>query len=257
MKDNILVSINQMKRELVEKKIEIACAQLFAAEMETYKVQMKDLQQANYKEAEKMETFFADEKLLRTIQKKEKAKVAAKKAQYWIPKIFNIAASAALVIFILFSTAFAASPVFRMEIAKLIYRITPEYTEISYESHKIPLYLVPEGWQEEYYMSYIPPGYELVGVDGTSNTQGAVYTKSDNEYLFFDVNSMSVEANVDTEDFTSFKEVIINGQEGLLAYKDKETTVIVWTNQEKYFYLSINEDKEVALQVAKSVIKIK
>jgi hypothetical protein len=172
-----------------------------------------------------------------------------------MPPVLRAAAAILLISFLTLSTAMAVSPAVRVAVMKLLYTVTPQHTEIRLVQDEDSAVEVPEGWQGAYYPAYIPEGYTFNSFQGTESMIDALYFLGDNDYMMFSENDANVEANIDAEGY-AFSEVDLNGQMALLAQKKGKSTV-VWRQENKLMMLTITEDANTAMNIARSVTRIK
>ena len=106
---------------------------------------------------------------------------------------------------------------------------------------------VPEEWQGKYYLSYIPEGYYLEYANGF----GVSYIDGMGGKLKFDENLHGIRSANDTENVI-IDNVMLNDVQAMVTEKDGWITII-WSMNDRYFVMEINEDRETALRVAVSV----
>lgn len=200
----------------------------------------------------------------------------ADKAPRLFLRTLRAAAAVVLVCAVSLGTAMAVSAEIRAAVLRLVYRVTPQYTEISidgvkrvYEEGKAtpaadgqtrratvpPSMNVPDGWTGNYYPSYIPEGYVFHSITGTPSMRISIYMSASERIMYFDEDDLTVEANIDTEGYKT-EEININGNTALLAYKEGKTT-IVWQEPDRILTLMVDENVETALKVVESVQRIK
>lgn len=169
----------------------------------------------------------------------------------------RVAAAALALLFIGIGTAMALSAQVRITVLRLLWRVTPQYTEIRLAPDEAAAFDVPADWPGEYYPSFIPEGYRLYGVSGGDSLPIATYTNpSDPEkLLLFSESSPSAVSRIDTEGYT-MEQISLHGVSALLAYKPGHSWV-VWPQANKAFSVSVTEDQQTALKIAESVTRIK
>lgn len=169
--------------------------------------------------------------------------------------VMKVAAALFLVGLIGFGTAIAISSDVRVEVMKLLYKITPEYTEISLVNDDDASFYMPEGWKGDYYPSYIPDGYIFDSFQGDNAIATATYTSMDGKILRFSESTGTTEMNVDTEDYM-IENIFLNGSEALLAYKEGSSR-IVWKHGNKILMVRTSDTVQSAIDIALSVVSIK
>ena len=187
--------------------------------------------------------------------RRETHKLLRTERLHGMQKIMRIAAVLVLISFLSLGTAMAVSPGLRVQVMRLLFRVTPQYTEISYVPDEKASFEVPQEWTGNYYPAYIPDEYSFYGIAGTGSMRDAVYVAQDNKILRFSENDQSVEANIDTEGY-AVREIEIHGQSALLATKEGKSK-IVWSEADRYFILTVTEDAETAIKIAQRVTIIK
>jgi len=110
---------------------------------------------------------------------------------------------------------------------------------------------VPVEWKGDFYVSYIPDEYEFSHVDRA----GAWYVTVDGRELNFDENSEYARRSVDTED-ANISNVLLNGVEAMVTEKDGLVTV-VWAENGRWFVVEMEDYREIALQIAASLVLVK
>ena len=149
----------------------------------------------------------------------------------------------------------AVSSEVRIMVMKLLYKVTPQYTEISLVPDEEASFGVPSGWKGEYYPSFIPDDYTFSGIQETSFTRDAIYLASNGRFLRFTENEGTVEISVDTEGYHT-QDIVLNGNAALLAEKDDKCKVI-WQQSAKILTLTITESFELAIEIAERVTRIR
>ncbi len=201
--------------------------------------------------AEKAFHLRTEEKYLRRARRAERAVRAPRLSLRGL----QFAAVLALVVAVSLGTAMAVSGEVRVAVMRLLYRVTPQYTEVSMVEDEGAAFFVPADWTGSYYPSYIPEGYSFYSVTGTASIRETIYTSSENKMLSFTENNPSVESNEDTENY-EIKEIDLKGNKALLAVKEGKSKVI-WQSADCFMVLTISENAETALKVAQSVRRVK
>lgn len=192
------------------------------------------------------------EAMLRLIRERVKKE---KPLQHKKPSLLSVLAAAVLLIVFAFSSAMAVSSDLRVYIMKLLYQVTPQYTEFRYVPDESIDLKVPGEWGGNYFPSYIPNGFEYYGVTGEQGMQTCIFMAEGDKVLRFSENAISTEGRFDTEGY-QVEDIHIGDSQGLVAFQDGKTKIL-WSSLDRHFMLTIDADKETAIQVAKQVIKIK
>ncbi len=107
---------------------------------------------------------------------------------------------------------------------------------------------VPEGWTGDYYMAYIPDGFEFYYMhDGIAE---AIYLRSEEEYLRFSEYRASSTTLLDTEN-AKVSYGTVHDCEAMIIEKAGLTTV-AWTEADKLFLVELCGDVETALKIARN-----
>ncbi len=169
----------------------------------------------------------------------------------------RIAAAALALLFIGIGTAMALSAQLRITVLRLLWRVTPQYTELRLAPDEAAAFDVPADWPGEYYPSFIPEGYRFYAVSGGEQIGIATYTNvSDSEKILrFIESDQNTVSKVDTEGY-SIETIDLRGSEAMLARKSGHSKII-WQQAGKMLLLSVTEDRQTALKIAESVTRIK
>lgn len=189
--------------------------------------------------------------MMRKLQRKQKNKDLIQ----YTRKVMRFAAAVFLVACISLGTAMAVSSEVRVTVMKLLYNITPQYTEIQLVPDESASFNVPADWTGDYYPSYIPNDYEFHSLQVIGSIRTTYYTSGKDKALIFHENDEGVESNIDTEGY-EVKTIELNDRVALLATK-KGRSVVIWQAEKRFLYLTIPENEEIALKVAKGVRRIK
>lgn len=196
----------------------------------------------------------AQAKLVALIDQKLK-KIRRKK--FWqrvIPKACRVTAMVLLACYLSLTVAIAASSTVRVAIFEFILQTEDEYTQVWMVDDKTKYIKVPAEWKGFYYPSYIPEGYELYEVDPTFIE--VYYLDDQNNRLCFMEGTDGDSVLFDTED-AGMEYIDLHGTEALLSQKGRWTTV-VWSIDNRFFLLELeNCEKEIAIEIARSVRMIK
>lgn len=161
----------------------------------------------------------------------------------------SVAAAVISVLAIGTVTAFAASESFRQQLMKFVVEFTPISVELSME----PLedYMeVPEGYMGEYFISYIPEGFELY----KAGEDWADYRTADDRWLSFNEMDANGVASYDSEN-ADISYVQAFGTDVLVMEKN-EHVICIWAFTDRYFSISLDGTKEEALRILNSLTHI-
>ena len=147
------------------------------------------------------------------------------------------------------------APALRVQVMRLLYQVTPEYTQVSFVPDEAASFDVPVEWTGLYYPAYIPEGYEFYGVGGSSSMPKVLFNASEDRFLRFSEYSLEAESNINSEGYT-VEEADINGAKGVLSWKDGHT-ILVWPVSDRFFILDITAAADTAMEIARSVTRVK
>lgn len=142
-----------------------------------------------------------------------------------------------------------ATPSLRQQLYRISAQDCEIFTEVRLTPNEEFEMDVPEGWTGDYYMAYIPEGYELYHI--YDEMAEAVYLRSDEEYLRFGEFDEDWVTLLDTED-AEVSYSTVHDCEAMIIEKCGRTTV-AWTEADKLFIVKLCGDVETALNIAKNV----
>ncbi len=248
------LSIESLKKQLEDTKLRLALLEYQQREDAARQAAWDSLP-PDSPEKQEEEGFFArtQAKTLRLIKQHER-RAARKTRPRHPPRALAVAAAAILILFLTFGTALAVSPALRVQVMRLMYQVTPEYTEVHFAPDEGASFEVPAEWMGLYYPAFIPEGYAFYGAEGT-RMPTAAFTGEDDKLLRFSEFELIAESNINSEGYT-VEEVDINGAKGVMSWKEGYT-IMVWPASDRFFMLDVTENRDIALNIARSVIRIK
>ncbi len=167
----------------------------------------------------------------------------------FVPKIKRAAILIAAGLIISISSAMAAIQMVRTGVFEIDMR--GDKIQTSIQLVQMSDIEIPPEWEGYYYPAFIPEGFEFEEVyNGTAR-----YYDAEGKRLTFDEGSCNIGTSVDTEN-AKISNIEINGSDAMLIEKRGKSTV-VWSVGKHYFIVEIVAEKEVALQIAESVVMIK
>lgn len=194
----------------------------------------------------------------------KRAELYAKRLKGLKRSILLILEAVACLIIILSITlpiAIASSVEFRSKVMRLLIRIDNIQNEAHFEfsGDANISFSVPNGWNGDYFMSYIPDG--MVEVWRSEYVSSIEYSDMDNRSFTFSEFSEASGSSVGTESATiSYSDV--NGVsacviDGYSQIESSRIVTVVWSNDAKWFKLDcLNMEVTEALDIARSVRKI-
>ena len=166
-------------------------------------------------------------------------------------RFIEIAACIIVILGITAPLAIANVSVVRFKVMELLINIEERYTEISLVENQETSFDVPTEWKGSYFPSYIPEEYRLDSINPCFNR--VRFKNAKGEYLMFEEYTVE-EINLDTENAILSNESI-HGNDALVVEKNDYT--VVWSDDNYYFIISSDESKEIALEVSRSIRRVK
>lgn len=173
------------------------------------------------------------------------------------PRTMRFAVAALGILCIGLTTAFASSETFRVRVFSMFAEDHGQYTAIGLREDEQKTFDVPNGWEGMYYPTYIPDGFDVVNVENLSGQIFLISFENQNsEYLIFKEMTEDTESNIDTENAQVYY-TEIHGNTAMVSVKE-DVTVVAWNEKDRIFAVIVDgEVEEGALEVAKSVMRIK
>lgn len=171
-----------------------------------------------------------------------------------LPRVCKAAACILLVVFLGATTALAVSRTVRVYLMNFLINIEEKYTELGFVTDQNMYVDVPEGWCGQYFMSYIPDGFNLEEIVPGSVLNAVHYMNEKGNRLFFTECASSAYTNIDTEKAT-ITYITINGQ---IAFQSKKNgfVALTWAYADHYFIIEFDGLPEEARRIAESIIQI-
>ncbi len=142
---------------------------------------------------------------------------------------------------------------FRMRVFNLVSEISEKYSKIEFvEKDSLSNESVAIPWDLYFYPEYLPAGYKVESTLPLGDVKLIYFSDATGKTLEFSTSPSNSSFQVDTENATT-KRITIHGAEGILVYKDGMHTLL-WTNNEKTFYLIGTLSEEEIIKVAESVV---
>lgn len=245
----------ELRQHILEAKLRLALLQHQRQQDEATQTARDALPTSSLKALEEARFFARTEgRTLRFIKRHERRSL--KPAQpAGLRRVVLAFASLLLVLTLGFGTALAVSPALRVQVMRLLYTVTPQYTEVRFEADPDSSFEVPARWEGLYFPAYVPEGYIFSESASTRTMKLSAFVKDDDHFFRFNEYDLKVEGNVNTEGMET-REIEVHGMPGLLATKDGYTQ-LVWSTADKYFAIDITEDAETAIKIADSVLRVK
>ncbi|MDL2205361.1 DUF4367 domain-containing protein [Eubacteriales bacterium OttesenSCG-928-N13] len=246
--------MNDRKKELYQ-KYEDALFGLALAELQEQELERLEQTPISDEEQEEMDAFFAatESRTLQRIYEKFDEQQQSTNLIRRRPARLGIMAAAVLVLlFVGLTAAVATVQPLRARVLEFLQSREDEYTQLQIRDPEAPRLDVPEGWNGEYYPTYIPDRLTLRRVD--ENITTATY---DNENLWVSIRectNLDIEMFYDTED-SDTRQVEVLDQIGTISEKNG-VTAIWWAINDRYFVIYGTLPPDVAIAIAESVIPI-
>ena len=149
--------------------------------------------------------------------------------------------------------AIASSDTIRAHVIQFLIRITPQYYSVGYYPTGKTIQ-IPEGWTENYYLTYIPEGFEVVECRA-GNTICEVLYCMDNHTVRFSIGATNSLSNIDSEDGI-VDTIMINGHATTHITEGHWRTCIGQLG-DKYYLLATTLPEEELLKMAESISLIR
>lgn len=172
--------------------------------------------------------------------------------------VCKVAACLIIIVGIAVPIAVATSSQFRSKVMQLLMDIDTVNNEahFSFVENEDAAFYVPEGWEGEWYMSYIPSDLSLANI--RILMQEVEYSDGNLRKLKFSEMDAEYGAMIGTEN-TTISNVSIAGQTGWIIVDNGEdhAITVVWSNEDAWFKLrSFNLSQEEMVTIAENVKKI-
>lgn len=162
-----------------------------------------------------------------------------------------ISIAACLVVLLGIAAPFAVAyvPSIRSRVLGLLLQFEADHVDV--EMREESAFAIPSGWQGLYFPSHIPDGYVLQRMGDHGET--AEFVDAAGDILFFGEYVEGSSLAVDSEG-AQRSSVEINGSTALVLEKDY--TSVLWNVEDRYFLVQADASADLALEVARSVLRI-
>ena len=137
----------------------------------------------------------------------------------------------------------------REAIFNFITKIFSDHTVVTVESGTAEGY--PETIEEEYYISDLPEGFELIDYYKMDTSIVSMYCNNDEYIIFSQYTKEYYESHYDNEQ-TTFEEKCLSNNQSYLIIESDADTVFVWDNGEYILSIRSNLNKNIILELCKS-----
>ncbi|MEA4933566.1 MAG: DUF4367 domain-containing protein [Lawsonibacter sp.] len=196
-----------------------------------------------------------DARLLKLIDrelKKKKDENARKHTHLALKRSLMVIAA----VFMLFSISLLTVSAFRLQVFNFMLGIKDKYTSFQLQdnSSSQSSSQMFADWENAYMPTYLPDGYSVGDFNNNNHSKSILLTnkQDDNLDIIYSEYDTSTNLEMDTENASVLKSILINGNMGTLIVKDKFVTV-VWAMDNRMFTVSGQADEQLILAVAESV----
>ena len=150
----------------------------------------------------------------------------------------------------------------RVKIFNFIIDTKEKFTQINFQeqgggndaSSSKPTAGIPADWKGAYVPTYVPEGFKVVKTEDINGIKMVNYEDGGSNKINFNIRPIERgNIKVDTEN-ADVKDVIVNGEKGLLVQKGSHLT-LVWHNNDAFFVLNSQLEESELFKVAESVSK--
>ncbi len=204
-------------------------------------------------ETKEMDEFFAahEKQHLRIIQRECRRESRRAFYQKNLAKPLRTAASLIASVILAGGVAIAAIPTLRTTVLEMILTETPLWLDVTVQKHTV----VPEDWEGDYFMSYIPEGLEKDAVFNLAPSHSIEYRRSSDDTIVLDFGEYSSDGatSFDSE-FAQISHHTINGREAVLIVKGSKNTIFWCIDDETLVVVGTTDmSKEETIRIAKGV----
>lgn len=170
-----------------------------------------------------------------------------------LPKAAKVAACLLLAGNLTIATALATSETVRANVIRFIANITPQYTELGLVTDDDASFDVPANWRGDYYLSYVPDGFEFDAVN--EDFDEVYYRNAAQALLTFSENNEDTRMNIDTEG-AEISWTSVHGNRAMVATK-RGNTFVTWAECDKFLIVDGYCEPEIIVMIAENVRRIK
>ena len=175
--------------------------------------------------------------------------------RYLIERSRRFAISAAIFLVILIASLAVLTvsvEAFRMKFFNLFIEKTETHTTVKVEE-EIDVILDEELWQNTYWLTHLPDGYQFSSKEIFNETKLQLYTSLDDRLITFAQGEIGAVFQLDTES-ANMEEVDINGHKGMVSEKSS-MSILFWSNEESSFYLTGDLEVKMLIEMAEKIEK--
>ncbi len=197
--------------------------------------------------------FASFEGKLRHLARQDARAARRRRLGHMLPRIVQAAACIVLLLGISAPIAIANVESFRVKVMEMLIDIQEDHAQLEMvENNDLALH-VPAAWTGDYYPLYIPEGFAVADVG--SLFASIHFASSDGRNIRFTELTPDAQTNIDSED-ARLSYATINGENAFIVEKDDSVTV-AWAVNDRYFVLNADTAQAEALEIARSVRRIR
>ena len=186
-----------------------------------------------------------------TLMKEQKLQEERRRARRSLLRVVTrVFVCVILCLAVLTPIALAAIPSLRQQVAELL--IVEKEDHIEVQLSRSSNTLVPEGWNGNYFPSYIPERYHLSRVNQFNAK--AIYIDADNYIFYYSESDENEKIQLDSEDAYMYYNRI--GAHDVLVLEEDEFVTFVWTDGELVFVISGAMTIDEAKAIYNSLVKV-
>ncbi|XOQ47352.1 MAG: DUF4367 domain-containing protein [Eubacteriales bacterium] len=172
----------------------------------------------------------------------------------------NKVAVAMLVVAFAFTGAVFTVQAFRTDVLNFLIRIEPKYTSIQLdesEKNKKEQSLTVN-WKNAYVPAYIPDGFEADSLYYSDPLKTITYHKkgNDQEFIVYSEYDASNDVELDTENASLIKIILVHGHKGTLVIKNSIVSV-TWEMDGHIFTVKAKQNEDEVIKIAQNVNFVK
>lgn len=223
------------------------------AEAETAKMLEQIRQEEEQGETKEMDEFFAahEKQHLRIIQRECRRESRRAFYQNSLAKPLRVVASLIAAVIFAGGVAIATIPTLRTTVVEMVLTETPLWLDITMQKRII----VPEDWEGDYFMAYIPEGLEADAAYNLAPCHTIEYRRRSDGTIALDFIEYPNDGSPSFDsEFAQISHLTINGRKAIMIEKEPFVTIFWYIDDETYIVVSTNDmSREETIRIAKSV----
>lgn len=187
-------------------------------------------------------------------EKEEKRRISIACMKKTATRVLQVAACMLLIVALIAPVAIAKVEPLRSSVLRFLISLDEEQGAVNFDmviEEELALN-VPEGWQGEYYMTYIPEGFDICSMSAFRAT--VEYRDSNDRKLSFAELMSSTSSSVDNEDAETWY-TMVQGRRAYVISKN-DWHAIIWSIDDRYFEVIYDGSYEETLVIANGVRKV-